>query len=161
MDRVRRALVVMLSAVPLAPAWAGSRAPKVVELDIASDGDTLAFIPNHLSCVTGAHVRLRLRHAGVISSDPHDWVLLRPGMESAFLADADKQQIDDVVIPPNDGGMVIAATPLCPKGKTVTVEFIAPAPGRYLFVCSMPGHAETMRGILNVRAKPTSKESQE
>ena len=153
MDRVRRALVLMLPAVPLAPAWADYRAPKVVELDIASDGDTLAFVPDHLSCVTGAHVRLRLRHTGVISSDPHDWVLLKPGMESVFLADADRQRSDDIVIPPNDADMVIAATPLCAKGATVTVEFIAPAPGRYPFVCSVPGHGATMRGILSVTAR--------
>jgi azurin len=153
MNRVRRALVVMLSAVPLAPAWADYRAPKPLELDIASDGDALAFIPDHLSCVTGAQVRLRLRHTGRISSDPHDWVLLEPGMESVFLADADRQQSDAIVVPPNDAGMVIAATPLCAKGATVSVEFIAPAPGRYPFVCSVPGHGATMHGILSVTVR--------
>ena len=124
-----------------------------VELDITSDGDNLAFIPNRLNCVTGANVRLRLHHTGRIIDDPHDWVLLKTGMESVFLADADKQQSDDIVIPPNDADMVIAATPLCAKGATVTVEFIAPAPGRYPFVCSVPGHGATMRGILSVTAR--------
>jgi azurin len=32
------------------------------------------------------------------------------------------------------------------------VQFIAPAPGNYDFVCSVPGHGETMRGTLTVTA---------
>jgi len=30
------------------------------------------------------------------------------------------------------------------------VEFIAPAAGDYLFICSYPGHAESMWGVLHV-----------
>ena len=43
---------------------------------------------------------------------------------------------------------VIAATPLCDKGKTVMVQFVAPPPGDYPFVCST--HPEDMRGVLHV-----------
>jgi azurin len=73
----------------------------------------------------------------------------------AFLADADRQQDEQQPIPPQDANMIIAATPLCPRGKTVTVTFIAPAPGDYPFVCSIPGHGQTMHGILTVTREPT------
>jgi azurin len=94
-------------------------------------------------------VKLYLHHAGRIASDPHDWVLLKPGTEKKFLADADRQ-VADVVVPPGDEAMVLAATPLCGKGQTVSAEFTAPAPGHYCFVCSIPGHGESMQGILTV-----------
>jgi azurin len=154
LQRDRRRLLTALWALPTVPAWGGAMLSSAVELDITSDGDNLAFIPNRLNCVTGANVRLRLHHTGRIIDDPHDWVLLKPGMENAFLADADKQQDDKRVIPPHDRNMVVAATPLCARGKTVKVNFIAPAPGNYPFVCSVPGHGETMHGTLAVTVKP-------
>jgi len=125
--------------------------PIQVALHISSDGDELAFKPDHLSCPSGAQVQLFFHHAGQILSDPHDWVLLAPGHLKAFLADADKAP-DDTVIPAHDKAMVLAATPLCGKQHTVMVQFIAPAPGNYDFVCSVPGHGETMRGTLTVTA---------
>lgn len=160
-NSTRRSLAAVLLVMPLVPDWVMSSARRVVEIDIASDGDRLVFIPDHLTCATGVHVRLRFRHLGEIIDDPHDWVLLKPGMESAFLAVADNEQDDGVVIPLDARNMVIAATPLCARGKTVTVEFTAPAPGEYPFVCSVPGHGETMRGILTVTARRLSQQKQD
>jgi azurin len=153
MRRNRRELLTALWALPLASMRAGPATHLTVRLDIASDGDNLAFVPNRLSCPAGADVQLRLHHAGQILDDPHDWVLLEPGTEGAFLADADKLQDERQVTPPRDAGMVIAATPMCPRGKTVAVNFVAPPPGDYPFVCSVPGHGETMHGILTVRSE--------
>jgi azurin len=147
MDGGRRALLIVLATGPWALAEAG-RNP--VELRIASDGDQLAFVPDRLTCITGAEVRLRFHHDGRIISDPHNWVLLKPGTLDAFLADADRQADWKVVIPRNDRRMVLAATPLCGRGKTVVARFTAPSPGNYPFVCSVAGHGETMRGILTV-----------
>jgi azurin len=146
-----RRLLVMCFLAASAPARSLCRRRPKVTLNIASDGDNLAFIPDRLSCSAGACVRLYLHHRGEIIDDPHDWVLLKPGMQARFLADADRQQ-SDAVIPSNDSQWVLAATPLCAKGRTVMVEFTAPSPGDYPFVCSVPGHGDTMHGILTVTA---------
>lgn len=146
----RRPVILGLAALPLA--GCNRRNAPVVELHIASDGDELAFKPDHLFCPTGADVRLFFHHDGQILDDPHDWVLLKPGNVKAFLADADKSPDDTAVITPNDRAMVLAATALCGKQHTVMVEFTAPMPGDYVFVCSVPGHGETMRGTLTVTA---------
>lgn len=147
---VRRPVVLGLAVLPLA--GCKPRNVAAVELHIASDGDQLAFKPDHLFCPTGADVRLFFHHAGQIIDDPHDWVLLKPGTVDAFLADADKSPDDTLVIPANDKAMVLAATALCGKQHTVMIEFIAPAPGDYTFVCSVAGHGRTMRGMLTVTA---------
>ncbi len=145
----RRSTLACLIALPFAAAKAG---PRFVKLRIASDGDEMMFKPDRLTCPAGADVRLAFHHAGTIVSEPHDWVLLKPGTETAFLADADKQTDDTLAVPPADRDMVLAATPLCAKGKTVSVTFTAPPPGDYPFVCSVAGHGESMHGILTVTA---------
>ena len=120
-----------------------------VELDIASDGDFLAYKPDMLTCPAGADVRLTFHHAGMILSQKHDWVLVKPGTAQAVLNAGKDEGEENAYLRPGDP-RVIAATPLCDKGETVSVSFVAPEPGDYPFFCSTPGHAEDMHGILHV-----------
>lgn len=149
MSQTRRSVILMMAAYSIAASQAAA-AGNVVILHIASDGDELRFKPDRLTCPSGATVRLVFRHAGRIIDDPHNWVLLKPGTTDAFLADADKIEDPATVVPPQDKAMVLAATAMCQRHKTVTIDFVAPAPGDYPFVCSVPGHGETMRGTLTV-----------
>lgn len=137
----RRIVIAMLPSILVA-----CSAQKEV-LRISSDGDELAFVPSRLDCTAGAQVELILTHKGVIVSDPHDWVLLKPGTIDAFLKLADKATNDDGITDQNRR-FIIARTKLCPKGQTVSLTFTAPPAGEYPFVCSVPGHGETMHGTL-------------
>jgi azurin len=125
--------------------------PATVDLLVESDGDLLAFRPRELSCSTGAHVRLTFRHTGKYVSFEHNWVLILPHTFDAVVAAALAAGQQNGWVPPNDK-RVLAATPLCGKGQMATIEFIAPAPGDYPYICSNPGHAENMWGVLHVRA---------
>lgn len=118
--------------------------PKLVDLYIASDGDFLAFKPDELTCPTGATVRLTFHHAGRILTTRHNWALTYPNQLEALTKEAEDK---DGILPPGDP-RVIAATPLCDKGMSVMVQFVAPPPGDYPFVCST--HPEDMNGILHV-----------
>ncbi len=117
---------------------------QVVDLSVESDGDFMAFQPDTLTCPTGALVHLKFHHAGKIISARHNWVLTYPGQLEALT----KEALDDDGILPKDDPLVIAATPLCDKGETVTTQLVAPPPGDYPFLCST--HPEDMRGILHV-----------
>jgi azurin len=130
-------------------ALAAGRKRPVVELMIATDGDLLAFKPTELSCPTGAQVRLTFIHTGKYIRQEHDWVLTVPGATSAVAMDGLKAGESTGYLKPGDR-RVLAATRLCGKGEQVSVEFIAPAPGDYPFLCSYPGHDEFMRGVLHV-----------
>lgn len=151
-DVGRRSLLAGALCIAL-PVLGRDRPVARTDLRIASDGDELKFVPDHLLCSEHARVRLHFHHAGRISSDPHDWVLLKPGTAEQFIRDADRQT-EDRVVPPQDQADVLAATALCARGQTVMVDFTAPAAGEYLFVCSVPGHGETMRGTLTVVRAP-------
>ncbi len=141
----RRPLLTGLSMLLLSGCGGG---PAPVTLRVASKGEELAFVPDRLACKAGAPVTLIFRHTGTISDDPHDWVLLKPGTEKAFLAAADTAPDGTNGILPANRGLVLVHTPLCVRGGSVTLRFAAPPAGDYPFVCSIPGHGETMHGVL-------------
>lgn len=118
---------------------------RVVDLYIESDGDFLAFRPDTLTCPTGALVRLTFHHTGRFISARHDWVLVYPNQLEALAKDA---LANDGIISTKNDPRIIAATPMCDKGGVGMVQFIAPKPGDYPFLCST--HADDMRGILHV-----------
>jgi plastocyanin len=117
---------------------------QVVDLHIGSDGDLIAFRPDTLTCPTGALVRLTFHHAGRFVSAEHNWVLTYPDQIEAL----SKNFLDNNGTLAKDDKRVIAATPMCDKGGTVAIQFVAPPPGDYPFLCST--HPEDMRGILHV-----------
>ena len=125
-----------------------TRRPKseqeVVDLYIESDGDFLAFVPDTLTCPTGALIRLTFHHAGEVLSARHNWVLLHTEQLEAVTKDS----LENDGILAKDDPRIIAATAICDKGETVMTQFVAPPPGDYPFLCST--HAEDMRGILHV-----------
>jgi azurin len=150
----RRWVLLSVTALPLAllgrrlPAHAAGARP-VVDLHIASDGDLLAFTPRELSCTAGAHVRLWFHHAGRRIVQEHNWVLVRPGKEGAVEAAALRAGAPHGWLPSGSPD-VLAATPMCGPGQTELIEFTAPGPGDYPFICSYPGHGAEMRGVLHV-----------
>jgi uncharacterized cupredoxin-like copper-binding protein len=146
----RRPLVIGALLVILAAASCSAPPPqRQVDLDIASDGDFLAFKPTELTVATGVRVRLRFHHTGRYLTQDHDWVLLVPGSVAAFEAAIDRAGANYPALL-HDNPQVISATPIAHPGQTVQTQFIAPGPGDYPFLCSTPGHGEDMHGVLHV-----------
>jgi azurin len=142
----RREFVV---AVVLLPTAIFADMPATVSLYVASDGDFLAFKPAELTCPAGARVSLTFHHAGRRVQQKHDWVLLKPGTADAFMQAVLAAGEKDDWMPPDDP-RVLAATPQIDPGESVTIEFTAPPPGDYPFVCTYTGHGDVMRGVLHV-----------
>ncbi len=82
---------------------------------------------------------------------PHNLVIVKPGMANA-VGDAAMnlglkgQEMNYIPKTPN----VLFHTRLTGPGASDTIYFIAPAPGDYTFLCTVPGHAQVMRGVLRV-----------
>ena len=57
----------------------------------------------------------------------------------------------DLYIPPDALDQIIAHTKLLGPGETDTIEFDAPGPGSYPFLCTFPGHVALMSGTLVVQ----------
>ena len=120
-----------------------------VRLTIGTDGDLLAYKPDQLTCPSGALVHLTFHHNGKYISQTHNWVLTVPGAADAVAAAGIVAGESSGFVPKNDP-RVLAATALCDKGGQVSVDFVAPAPGDYPFLCTNPGHGAVMHGILHV-----------
>ena len=83
---------------------------------------------------------------------PHNFVITKPGKADsvaaaaiALGADGFKKQF----LP--DSEDILVATKLLEKGETQELEFNAPSEaGEYPFICTFPGHATIMRGVITV-----------
>jgi azurin len=79
----------------------------------------------------------------------HNVVVAKPGTE-AQVANAGIQagEAHDWV---KEGPDVLAHTPLAKPGETTSIVFRAPAAGDYPYICTFPGHAAVMKGVMKVQ----------
>jgi azurin len=110
---------------------------------------TLKFDLPTLTVKAGSRVRLTFDNAGDML---HNVVVTRPGRASAVADAAIRMGIQGAAndyVPPS--GDVLFHTTLVQPGASQAIYFVAPtAPGQYEYVCTFPGHATTMRGVLRV-----------
>lgn len=118
----------------------------VTEVVLLAD-DMMKFNKNEIKVPAGKTVRLTLRHVGKLPVEQmgHNFVLLTQGTEiPAFGAKASAARDNGYI--PEGTDAVIAHTKMLGGGQSDTIEFEAPAPGTYEFICSFPGHYSVMRG---------------
>lgn len=127
----------------------GGRVP--AEVTITVPGDEMKFDKDELRVKADTHVILTLINQSTLPTMKHNVLIYdlqdeprakaldRVG-ELAFKAGEASQYIPQV---PG----LIAHTPLADPGQTVKIEFDAPPPGEYLFMCTFqPAHYKTMNG---------------
>ncbi len=112
----------------------------------------LKFDKIELTAKAGAHVRLVFQNSDDML---HNCVLCAPGRGQAVGAAAltfGLEGAEKSYVP--DSADVLYHTALTQPGASDTIFFAAPAtPGDYDYICSFPGHAALMKGVLHVTAK--------
>lgn len=125
-----------------------------LSLEIASDGNNLAFDKSTVTATAGQLVELSFHN--VSTTFQHNWVLVAGGEavadqvnQAATAAGADSEYI------PADTTQILAHTKLTARGESETITFTAPATaGEYMYLCTFPGHyLAGMKGIFVVVAK--------
>ena len=86
---------------------------------------------------------------------PHNLLISTPGslQEIGKLADemaADPKGFDKHFAPDSD--KVLWTSKLVHAGQKAELDFVAPAPGDYPFICTFPGHWRSMNGVMRVLA---------
>ena len=109
----------------------------------------MEFSTKELKCPAKSRVRLSFSNTAKYVQFDHNWVLIWPGFYDAVVAAAQRAGEEHDWVPERHPG-VIAATTTAHAGETVSVEFDAPEPGKYLYLCTIPGHSESMWGVLFV-----------
>jgi azurin len=126
----------------------------VAEVRIGSD-DHMRFDVRRFTVHSGQTIRLTLDHKGrmPLAQMGHNVVILSQDEDPvAFGREVMRQggNLENQHLPDSMRDRVIAFTAMIGGGESDTIEFVAPPPGKYPFVCTFPGHYSIMRGVMIV-----------
>lgn len=119
--------------------------------------DQMTYSVDEFTVAPGQMVRLTLEHVGSLPAAAmgHNVVIIERGEDyMEFAADANEQGAnhDNEFVPEPVRERVIAHTEMIGGGESTTVEFKAPEQtGDYPFLCTFPGHAAQMNGMMTVQ----------
>ena len=136
------------------PASSSTATPASGQQIEITGNDAMKFSLGEIRSKPGQPLTVTLRNVGTMPkfSMGHNWVLLKKGADvEKFVAEAANAATTDY-IPNSLQGDVLAHTKLLGPKESDSVTFNTPSePGRYIFLCSFPGHYQVgMRGELIV-----------
>jgi azurin len=135
-----------------APAQAPAAASSEVTLEIGNLGLELKFNKERLDAPAGSKITLVLKNDTQPDSGmQHNWVLVKPGTAPMVAADGISAGTDNAWVKPNDDRVIAHTAKMAKGGESVTVTFDAPPPGEYPYICTFPGHAGVMKGMLVIK----------
>lgn len=122
-----------------------TRQDGVVQIELTGD-DQMRFNLKEIRVKEGETIQLTLRHIGQLPENAmgHNFVLLQEGTDVTDFAQRAATASGSDYIP--EGDEVIVNTDMIGGGEETSIEFTAPEPGTYEFICSFPGHYVQMRG---------------
>ncbi len=138
------------AAAPAAASSSQAAAPKEGRAVTITANDTMKFNLTEIRAKAGEALAVTLKNEGTMPkfSMGHNWVLLAEGVDvHAFdLAASTSAKTDYVPAAYKD--RILASTKLLGPKESDTVYFKAPTkPGKYVFLCSFPGHYQVgMKG---------------
>jgi len=124
--------VALTLSPALALAQAPKTAPKAAAPKAAAGANFMVSLP--------VMVTLKAVSALPKMAMAHNFVLLKAGVDAAAVASAGAAARDTNFVSPKSKAQIIAASALAGGGESVTVEFTAPAAGKYQFICTFPAH---------------------
>jgi azurin len=128
-------------------AAAAPKATPDLEITVGTDGDNMAFDKKDFEVKAGSTVKLIFKNNAKPGGLQHNLMVVKPGTESevanaAVAAGNDKGWI------PEGNANVMVTTKLVDPGQSDSVVFVAPAAGDYPYICTFPGHAMVMKGLM-------------
>lgn len=110
--------------------------------------DQMKFNKSEIRVKAGQKIKLTLKHVGSmpVTTMGHNWTLLTKDADMATVGQAAALAVDNDYIPADMTDKIIVHTKMLGGGETDTIEFDAPEPGTYTFMCTFPGHYALMNG---------------
>ncbi len=133
-----------------APAAVDPNQKPDVEVTIGTEGDAMAFDKKAFEVKAGQVVKLTFKNNASAGGLQHNLLVVKPGTEQA-VANAGIQAGNDKGWAPDNDPNVLFKTRLINAGETDTITFVAPAAGEYPYICTFPGHAMVMKGVMTVK----------
>jgi len=121
------------------------------EFTINAVGNNMAdmgYDTKEIKVKSGAKVKVNLTNTATDAAMIHNIVFVKQGSEKDVAMEGMNFAQKNYCNAGNAN--IIAGSALAKPGETVTVEFVAPAPGTYTYICTFPGHWMKMQGVLIV-----------
>lgn len=125
------------------------------EITISIGGNEMKFDRGELRVKADTHVKLTLVNKSTLNTMKHNILIYdmqgTPRAKALDQLGAMAEKVGEAggYLPSVPG--IIASSKMSQPGETVTVEFDAPPPGEYLFMCTyQPAHYKTMNGAFIV-----------
>ena len=115
---------------------------------VIEGNDQMKFNKTIIRVKSGQKVKLTLKHVGKMEKAVmgHNWALLVKDADLPAIGNAAAMEADNDYIPADMEDQIIIHTKMLGGGESDTIEFDAPEPGTYKFMCTFPGHYALMQG---------------
>lgn len=123
-----------------------------LEITMTPVDNQMEFEQTEIRARPGQTIRLTFDNTDTEPTMYHNVVFLRDDVDVDVFGQAAMMADQTMFIPLQYEDWMLAHTPMAAPGQTVSVEFTAPGPGRYTYLCSYPGHYMVMQGTLIVEA---------
>lgn len=141
-------LIVVIFFVSMS---ASAQDTKVIKIDGL---DSMKYSKTEITAKSGQKVTVKLTTISKLpaAAMSHDFVLLKSSANIKAFAVSSSKHKENGYIDPSMKDQMIAHTGIASGGQTVEVTFTAPKAGKYLYICTFPGHyLSGMKGILTVK----------
>jgi azurin len=134
--------LALAQATKAAPKAAPKAAAGAAKTFTVTGSDNMRFTPAVIRVKAGDTVKVTLKSVSAMPkmAMAHNFVLLKAGVDPAAVATAGATARDTNYVSPKSKAQIIAASAMAGGGESVTVEFTAPAVGKYTFICTFPAH---------------------
>ena len=127
-------------------ACSGSK-PSVVT--IQSDGNKMAYLTKEFTVKVNQEISLIMDNVATIPVMKHNVVILT---DESKVAEIGRLAMSAPNYLPEHPA-ILAATAIAGAGEKTEITFTAPSkPGKYVFICTFPGHCNIMKGYMIVES---------
>lgn len=122
---------------------------EIREIVISPVGDQMKYALTEFTVKTGEKVRITLKNVAKLQGMNHNVVICKPGTDTDAVGIAGLQVgLEKNYVAERED--VLFHTEVALPGESKSIEFIAPAPGEYPYICTFPGHWTLMKGVMKV-----------
>ena len=121
--------------------------PGSVTITIQPDGNQMSFLTKEFKVKAGQNVTLIMDNIATVPVMKHNVLILT---DETKLEEVGKLALTSPGNIPEHPA-ILASTPMADAGTQTQVTFKAPtSPGRYIYICTYPGHYAMMQGVMIV-----------
>ncbi len=122
--------------------------PTVLEIVIRPVGNEMKYQTIEFTVKAGQRVKVIMDNTATVEAMQHNVVITKPGTNTNDVGMAAVQAGEAAdYIPEHDA--ILFYTAIAKPGEKTEIEFTAPDPGDYPYVCTVPGHFALMKGVMH------------